>query len=738
MESTRTSLGDDLSVIWSEGDAFTLFSNGRGEEFRLVSGAGTSDASFEGVKPVGDAFVGIYGGEVFSFDGQYVRLSMPATQTYVRGSFADAANPMIATATGDVSELFFRNVCGLMELQITGTGTLSRISLSSEGAPMSGMFDVDSNDLAMYYFDDHGESVEITGINEPLSPTEPLSVYCVLPPWEYNSLVVRMTDSEGNVVTKEAAQAVTVERAKVTPVTGLVFDTAQAEAPAVSITVNKEVSNFKFTSVTFDLTGSVEADGIMFLGVYKSVVDDYLQDPQNSLLGLMKENGILASSVPDVEIFNTNPSQELVFLAVALSGEEMVGDIVRLDYTTPAIPKDLSLNVHDEDVAITCGETRIVIEVSLPEGARRVHPIFYFGSAVEGVDDSVLYNDLLVVRDFGKDVDGDTYTVGCSGLTPGTEYVFAFVVEGENGFSELYRTEITTLEHVASAATIEISTKAIFDVTAEFNIALSDAASYKLFVIKEDRIDHSLFDDENALAAYIDAAGQVFSADETSVSLPVIPSTSYYVLGLAYDAAGVYDRPTYYEFTTSAPIPGEDTPEYRQFIGQWEVSYTDMFGNPLIAMTVTVTEDVVGKTYKVCGMMDPFTSAQYSINDEVTAFFENGNIVFHTATSVLDGGALAESYDVCMFMIDLIDGGKYLDHDGYMYGEKSGDNIVFSGSSPYYIGYMFYGIPTVEGYQAGSIGSGFSNVVWSPMASTSNVGNTESFVSNPPVNPNWR
>ncbi len=678
------------------------------------------------------------GGEVFSFDGQYVRLSMPATQTYVRGSFADAANPMIATATGDVSELFFRNVCGLLELQITGTGTLSRISLSSEGAPMSGMADIDSNDLTVYYRDDHGESVEITGINEPLSPTEPLSVYCVLPPWEYNSLVVRMTDSEGNVVTKEAAQAVTVERAKVTPVTGLVFDTAQAEAPAVSITVNEEVSTYKLTCVTFDLTGSVEADGIMYQVYPKSTIDEYLQDPQNSLLGVMTENGVTAPAVPYVAFFNTNPSQEIVFLAAALSGEEMVGDIVRLDYTTPAIPKDLSLDVTDGNVAVTCGETTIDIAVSLPEGARRVHPILYLGSAVEGIDDSVLYDDLLVNRDFGVDVDGDTYNITYSGLNPGTEYAFALVVEGENGFSELYRTEITTLEHVASAATIEISTKAIFDVTAEFNIALSDAASYKLFVIKEDRIDHSLFDDENALAAYIDAAGQVFSADETSVSLPVIPSTSYYVLGLAYDAAGVYGRPTYYEFTTSAPIPGEDTPEYRQFIGQWEVSYTDMFGNPLIAMTVVVTEDVVGKTYKVCGMMDPFTSAQYSINDEVTAFFENGNIVFHTATSVLDGGALAESYDVCMFMIDLIDGGKYLDHDGYMYGEKSGDNIVFSGSSPYYIGYMFYGIPTVEGYQAGSIGSGFSNVVWSPMASTSNVGNTESFVSNPPVNPNWR
>ena len=738
VESTRTSLGDDLSVMWSEGDAFYLFSDvdSSGELFSMTSGAGTNDASFEGYKPAGNAFVAAYPAEgVLAFDGLNVHMTFPVTQTYVKGSFAESANPMIATANGDVSEMFFRNVCGLLELQITGTGTLSRISLSS-GSPMAGSAGVDSGDLSVSWNDGYGQSLEIDGINEALSTSAPLSVYCALPAGEYESLVVRMTDNEGNVVTKEAMQSVTVERAKVTPVSGLVFE--NAKAPAVSISIDETESNFKKTVVTYALTGSADADGIMYGAVPKSGLDEYmLQNPQNTLLDWLLANGSAAPSVPYTVDYQTSPEQKIVFLAAALSGQNVVGDVLRTDYTVPAIKKDPALTLTAERVAFTCTETAIDVTVLLPEGAKRLHHLLFLSSVVEGVDDEVLYDNVLVYKDCGVDVEGETYTTGATGLTPGTAFVWLFVVEGENGFGELYKAEISTEAHVASAASIEISPKNISDVTAEFDIVLNDAATYKLVAVRRVALGVDL-SDENALAAYIDAAeGYDFSAGETSVSLPVIPSTPYVVLGLAYDAEGVYGRPIYYEFTTDDPIPGTDTPEYRQFIGQWTVSYTDLFGTPLVAMNVTVTEDVVGKTYKVSGMMDPFASMQYSVEDEIRARFEDGKIVFDGMTLVNNSGTLAGNYNVYLYLAQVVGDQIYLDVVNRLYGEKSGNNIVFSGSSPDCVGYLFYAQPLSSDVEGGLIGSAYSDVIWSPVMASASTGNTENFGSNPPVNPGW-
>lgn len=738
VEATRTSLGNDLSVIWSEGDAFYLFSDAdnSGKLFSMTSGAGTNDASFEGYKPAGNAFVAAYPSDgVLAFDGLNVHMTFPGTQTYVKGSFAESANPMIATANGDVDELFFRNVCGLLELQITGTGTLSRISLSSE-SPMAGSAGVDSGDLSVSWNDGYGQNVEIDGISEELSTSESLSVYCALPAGEYRSLVVRMTDSEGNVVRKEAMQSVVVERAKVTPVTGLVFE--NAEAPAVSVSIDETESNFKKTVVTYALTGSADADGIMYGAVPKNSLDEYmLQNPQNTVLDWLSANGYVAPSVPYTVDYQTSPEQQIVFLAAALSGQNVVGDVVRADYTTPAIKKDPSLTLTAERVAFSCTETAIDVTVLLPEGAERLHHLLFLGSAVEGVDDEVLYNNVVVYKDCGVDVEGETYTTGATGLTPGTEFVWLFVVEGANGFSELYKAEISTEAHVASAATIEIRESNISDVTAEFDIELSGAATYKLVAVRQVALSVDL-SDENALAAYIDAAeGYAFSAGETSVSLPVIPSTPYVVLGLAYDSAGVYGRPTYYEFTTSAALPGDDTPEYRQFIGQWTVSYTDLFGDPLVAMNVIVSEDVVGKTYVVSGMMDPFDAAQYSINDAITARFEDGKIVFDGGTPTFTNGSLTGSYNVYMYLAQVIGDQIYLDVANQLYGEKSGNNIVFTGSSPDCVGYLFYAQPLSSGLEGGLIGSAYSDVVWSPVMASASTGNTENFGSNPPVNPGW-
>lgn len=61
-EATRTLLGDNHSVVWSEGDSFRLFGVGdlSGQSFLLVEGAGTASGTFTGNRPAGSSFVALY------------------------------------------------------------------------------------------------------------------------------------------------------------------------------------------------------------------------------------------------------------------------------------------------------------------------------------------------------------------------------------------------------------------------------------------------------------------------------------------------------------------------------------------------------------------------------------------------------------------------------------------------------------------------------------------------------
>ena len=176
--ATKTSLGaptDNIyPVLWSEGDEIKILTAGHnvadgvGTKMTLVSGAGNVTGKFEGDIPVLPEGCKLYyavypytlgasiGGDEFYNSGispdegewdnitlsNYVWLPFPSVQKYAPSSFAKDYNPSVAVsadAATEGSELKFKNVCGLLQINLTGNVTVGKITLTQEnGEPLWG------------------------------------------------------------------------------------------------------------------------------------------------------------------------------------------------------------------------------------------------------------------------------------------------------------------------------------------------------------------------------------------------------------------------------------------------------------------------------------------------------------------------------------------------------------------------------------------------------------------------
>ena len=116
MDVTRTSLGENLEVLWSENDVISLYGNTK-NDFTIVEGAGTTTAVFEGYLPESsDGVIYATYGYWWNPTNGYLE-----NQNYVAGSFGTGydrdtglgAVPMIAAYNAEDNSLAFKNVAGI-------------------------------------------------------------------------------------------------------------------------------------------------------------------------------------------------------------------------------------------------------------------------------------------------------------------------------------------------------------------------------------------------------------------------------------------------------------------------------------------------------------------------------------------------------------------------------------------------------------------------------------------------
>ena len=228
---TKTVLEDGDSeteyhyVLWTPGDAIGVTSAASFNRYEYLGTENTASAEFSGDPIQGELFYAVYpysGDAVMS--GSVLTLELPSVQEYAEASFAPSSSPMVAKSGS--TDLEFKNLCGLLKLNLTGTATVRSVVFRSSGRGVSGQATVDMDyesvpELVMS--DGAGTSVTLDcGEGVALSGTVPVPFYIVLPAGTYDDFSIEVITADGKVMTKSNSGLV-INRSMVRPTSDVEF-----------------------------------------------------------------------------------------------------------------------------------------------------------------------------------------------------------------------------------------------------------------------------------------------------------------------------------------------------------------------------------------------------------------------------------------------------------------------------------------------------------------------------------
>ena len=130
--ATKAALNDDLSVVWTGGDAISVFSEKSNQKVEQESANG-STAVFSGEVYSAETYYALYPyDETASNSGVNITATLPSSQTLVEGGFDPAA--LLAVARSSDETLPFVNVTALVGISFTGENiaTLSVAGAAAE------------------------------------------------------------------------------------------------------------------------------------------------------------------------------------------------------------------------------------------------------------------------------------------------------------------------------------------------------------------------------------------------------------------------------------------------------------------------------------------------------------------------------------------------------------------------------------------------------------------------------
>lgn len=132
LEQTKTTL-DGINVVWADHEDISVLSAQANDRMRLSSGAGTTSAQFRGILSEADGYVCMYPyNENASVAEGVLSFSIPQTQVLAAGSFWNDCNIAVGTMTAASASTTFHNVCGAIELQLKGSGAISKIVIKDK------------------------------------------------------------------------------------------------------------------------------------------------------------------------------------------------------------------------------------------------------------------------------------------------------------------------------------------------------------------------------------------------------------------------------------------------------------------------------------------------------------------------------------------------------------------------------------------------------------------------------
>ncbi len=218
-DDTKTSL-NDKEVYWTSGDRIAVFINKTLRKRFEVSyeSVGTKDGifSYDSDYIVTGKSVAISNNVAYYpfsevncavSDGTYTldNVTLPSTQIYAPASFGQGAFPMVAvTADTDDLDFAFKNLCGVLALQLKGYGTIKSITIKgNSNEVLSGKATVTASygqtpEISLLSDGDKTVTLDCgeSGVN--LQSDAPTSFFIVLPPVSFdNGFTIIVTGASG-------------------------------------------------------------------------------------------------------------------------------------------------------------------------------------------------------------------------------------------------------------------------------------------------------------------------------------------------------------------------------------------------------------------------------------------------------------------------------------------------------------------------------------------------------------
>ena len=741
----RTTLGDNYEVLWSQGDKIVVLgitneNDLQVNEFTLTSGAGTTEGVFEGeLQKEHSAYYALYPSSIYqgaNAEGFYL-ITLPTNAIFAEKNFVDGANPMLAYGTKE-DGLQFRNICGIIEFQIKGEGTVSHIQIESNNQLLSGTVAVSPVDLRFYNAGGDMYAVISATLKEPLvlSPNEAKSIYAIVPPMTYNGLTIKTIDVNGVVTSRTTTDNIVVERSKITPVSSFEHSDV-AEAPAVRLNYREENSDFALTRLDMILNASAA-------GAYYTITNEE------------RYNAAVAEGKSDAEIAKGGVTITNSITNGSLNNRNYVGS--KIHVVAIAYDVDGNFNEYAEHLVIT-PKTDVPEDntysgsiVAESEGSMPNSKMFSISTTIpSGMIAYVLcteeqYAELTdlqkriysAVGYTGSQNFNDSFAqITLFDLVPGESYKLLYRVAGGEmtanntytGYSPVIEHTFTIPEYNTSDITVNISMSEVEDWSAVLNISSTGASKYKILCTTS-----TFKEGEEYL---IESYGEEFEGSVTSHKYTNLNElTTYNIYAIAYDAEGVYGKMASLSFTTLSLTPAPSA-EYDKFLGDYIFSSKKgCYNND--ERPVTITKGVDGKTLYVKGLMNPVAKENFGITDDtMVAKFDASTNAISLGGQIADQGNLPYPIYTCLYS------GYYILQNARLSATYNNGELVFvySYADVGFTGLVFYS--SVDGYQ-GSAGTTncdyYTDLVLrkAGQGGSSNANTTEGFGRNDETNVNWQ
>lgn len=655
--ASRTTLDGNYNVIWSEGDEIVIFGisdseNNDGRIFTLSEGAGTTNGVFAG--SLDGEYANYYAFYPYSMyigiytSGEYI-INLPQSAVFTEQNFVKDANPMIACGT-EKDGLSFKNLCGIVEFRIAGTGTINTIQVvSGDGQPVSGMFNANPTTLELSPAAGNENYTNIyASLENPIELSQtPRSIYAILPAGTYSNLSIRTIDDNGTLTIRTAKNDITVTRSHIVPVSQ--FTHTEKTVPYLSIHYLEEESNFLESRIRY--TANNASSGFLYR---KMSYTDYETGVAagKSDYEILMERAETYNGLSGYLSFKTmsDPDGKYVALGVPFdaNGDCDQTNVSKLVLSAKRIP------FTDEISASIYGEPEIAensISLNIRQTSSWAQYIVVYNCYDKESYDNMTNIDMQYSALLGPRTNltssRDICSISLDYLYPNTEYVITFsatdgimsggVTNIYTRYSNVQTYAFRTPAHTPSNATVNLAPSVITDWTASIAATVSTGTTKIKYC--------TALSSEEINADYVALNGTEMTVDASQENIIELANltqeTSYRIYAVAYDENDSYGVLSSLSFTTLPLIPVADA-EYDKFIGDYQMTFSDDLAGDT-SRDVTIEKGVEGKTFIVKGLISPSLVSRYSLDDTVTARFENGEFCLN-CQAIASAGTLTANY----------------------------------------------------------------------------------------------